>query len=130
MPLFTLNYPVIDPVMVNLGPLPLRWYAMGYIVALVAGWLIAMRLVRSDALWGAVKRPAPETLDDLLVYVAFGAVLGGRTGYVLFYNFSFFLENPLEIPALWKGGMSFHGGLAGAALGAWLFARREKFSFL
>ena len=126
MPLFLMNYPVIDPVMVNLGPLPVRWYAMGYIVSLVAGWLIATRLVRSDALWGGAPRPAPESLDDLLVYVAFGAVLGGRIGYVLFYNLAFFLENPLEIPAVWKGGMSFHGGLAGATLGAWLFARREK----
>jgi phosphatidylglycerol:prolipoprotein diacylglycerol transferase len=130
MPLFLMNYPVIDPVMVNLGPLPVRWYAMGYIVSLVAGWLIATRLVRSDALWGGARRPSPESLDDLLVYVAFGAVLGGRTGYVLFYNLAFFLENPLEIPAVWKGGMSFHGGLAGATLGAWLFARREKIPFL
>ena len=130
MPLFLMNYPVIDPVMVNLGPLPVRWYAMGYIVSLVAGWLIARRLVRSDALWGGARRPSSESLDDLLVYVAFGAVLGGRTGYVLFYNLAFFLENPLEIPAVWKGGMSFHGGLAGATLGAWLFARREKIPFL
>jgi phosphatidylglycerol---prolipoprotein diacylglyceryl transferase len=129
MPFFMLNYPVIDPVMLNLGPLPVRWYAMGYIVSLVAGWLIAMRLARSDALWGAVARPVADHLDDLLVYVAFGAVLGGRTGYVLFYNLPFFLENPLEIPAVWKGGMSFHGGLAGATLGVWLFARREKISF-
>lgn len=130
MPLFLMNYPVIDPVMVNLGPLPVRWYAMGYIISLLAGWFIAMRLARSDALWGGVPRPAPERLDDLLVYVAFGAVLGGRIGYVLFYNLPFFLENPLEIPAVWKGGMSFHGGLAGATLGAWLFARREKAPFL
>ncbi|MDI9846787.1 prolipoprotein diacylglyceryl transferase [Rhodoblastus sp. 17X3] len=130
MPLFLMNYPVIDPVMVNLGPLPVRWYAMGYIVSLLAGWFIATRLARSEALWGGVPRPAPERLDDLLVYVAFGAVLGGRIGYVLFYNLPFFLENPLEIPAVWKGGMSFHGGLAGATLGAWLFARREKTPFL
>jgi len=130
MPLFLLPYPVIDPVMLHIGPLPVRWYAMGYIVSLVAGWLIAARLARSDALWGAVRRPAPEKLDDLLVYVAFGAVLGGRTGYVLFYNLPYFLRNPWEIPMLWNGGMAFHGGLAGATLGAWLFARREKISFL
>jgi phosphatidylglycerol---prolipoprotein diacylglyceryl transferase len=116
--------------MVNLGPLPVRWYAMGYIVSLVAGWLIAVRLARSEALWGAIKRPPPERLDDLLVYVAIGAVLGGRTGYVLFYNLPYFLQNPLEILAVWKGGMAFHGGLAGATLGVWLFARREKVSFL
>ncbi len=129
MPIFLLNFPVIDPVMINLGPLPIRWYALGYIVSLVAGWLIAARLVRRDSLWGDAPRPTAESLDDLLVYVAFGAVLGGRIGYVLFYNFSFFLENPAEIPILWKGGMSFHGGLAGVAFGAWLFSRRVKVPF-
>jgi phosphatidylglycerol---prolipoprotein diacylglyceryl transferase len=129
MPIFLLNFPVIDPVMINLGPLPIRWYALGYIVSLVAGWLIASRLVRSDSLWGDVPRPTAESLDDLLVYVAFGAVLGGRIGYVLFYNFSYFMENPAEIPVLWKGGMAFHGGLAGAAFGAWLFSRRVKIPF-
>ncbi len=126
MPLFLLPFPVIDPVAVHLGPLPIRWYALGYIVSLVAGWLIAARLVRSDRLFGDLPRPSVESLDDLLVYVAFGAVLGGRTGYVLFYNLDYFLRNPGEIPILWNGGMSFHGGLAGAALGAWLFARRVK----
>jgi phosphatidylglycerol:prolipoprotein diacylglycerol transferase len=129
MPIFLLNFPVIDPVMINLGPLPIRWYALGYIVSLAAGWLIAARLVRSDRLWGDVPRPSAESLDDLLVYVAFGAVLGGRIGYVLFYNLPYFLENPMEIPVLWKGGMAFHGGLAGATLGVWLFARREKIRF-
>ena len=116
--------------LVNLGPLPIRWYALGYIVSLVAGWLIAQRLVRSDRLWGGAPRPKAESLDDLLVYVAFGAVLGGRTGYVLFYNLAWFLENPMEIPVLWKGGMAFHGGLAGAAVGAWLFARKNHVPLL
>jgi phosphatidylglycerol:prolipoprotein diacylglycerol transferase len=130
MPLFLLPFPVIDPVAVHLGPLPIRWYALGYIVSLVAGWLIAARLVRSDRLFGGLPRPSVESLDDLLVYVAFGAVLGGRTGYVLFYNLDYFLRNPGEIPILWNGGMAFHGGLAGAAIGAWLFARREKIPLL
>src|SRR5208282_240494 len=90
------------------------WYALGYIVSLVLGWLIASRLVRRDSLWGDVPRPSAPSLDDLLVYVAFGAVLGGRAFYVLFYNLSYFLAHPLEIPALC--------GL--------LFARREKLAFL
>ncbi|MCW2285463.1 phosphatidylglycerol:prolipoprotein diacylglycerol transferase [Rhodoblastus acidophilus] len=128
--LYVLPYPVIDPVMVQLGPLPIRWYALSYIVSLVIGWLIARRLVTRDALWGAVARPSAQSLDDLLVYVALGAVLGGRLFYVLFYNFSYFLANPLEIPAVWLGGMSFHGGMTGAAFGAFLFARREKVLFL
>jgi len=125
-----LPYPVIDPVMVHLGPLPIRWYALSYIVSLALGWLIARRLVQRDLLWGPVARPAAQSLDDLLVYVAFGAVLGGRLFYVLFYNLPYFLANPLDIPAVWQGGMSFHGGMTGAALGAFLFARREKVLFL
>ncbi len=129
MPLFLLPFPVIDPVMVHLGPFPIRWYAMGYIVSLILGWLIAARLAGRDSLWGSVPRPSPRNLDDLLVAVAFGAVLGGRAGYVLFYNLPFFLQHPLEIPQVWNGGMSFHGGLTGAALGAWAFARREKIPF-
>ncbi|MCW2272706.1 prolipoprotein diacylglyceryl transferase [Rhodoblastus acidophilus] len=128
--LYVLPYPVIDPVMVQLGPLPIRWYALSYIVSLVIGWLIARKLVQRDALWGGVARPRAENLDDLLVYVALGAVLGGRLFYVLFYNFSYFLANPLDIPAVWQGGMSFHGGMTGAALGAFVFARREKVLFL
>jgi len=126
MPFFLIGFPVIDPVLVNLGPLPIRWYALGYIVSLAGGWLLTRWLVRRDNLWGGVKRPEADSLDDLLVFVAFGAVLGGRIGYVLFYNLSYFLENPLEIPVLWRGGMSFHGGLTGAALGVVLFARRAK----
>jgi phosphatidylglycerol:prolipoprotein diacylglycerol transferase len=130
MSLFVLPFPVIDPVLVNLGPLPIRWYALGYIVSLVAGWLIAQRLVRNDRLWGGLPRPKAESLDDLLIYIAFGAVLGGRTGYVLFYNLDWFLQNPWEIPVLWKGGMAFHGGLAGASIGAWLFARKNHVPLL
>ena len=129
MSLFLLPFPVIDPVLVNLGPLPIRWYALGYIVSLVAGWLIAQRLVRNDRLWGGLPRPKAESLDDLLVYIAFGAVLGGRIGYVLFYNLAWFLENPWKFRSLWKGGMAFHGGLAGASLGAWLFARKNRRAF-
>ncbi|WP_210302397.1 prolipoprotein diacylglyceryl transferase [Rhodoblastus sphagnicola] len=130
VPLFVMPYPIIDPVMVHLGPLPIRWYALSYIVSLVFGWLIARRLVGREALWGGIARPSAQSLDDLLVYVAFGAVLGGRLFYVLFYNLTFFLAHPLEIPAVWQGGMSFHGGMTGAALGAFLFARREKVLFL
>jgi phosphatidylglycerol:prolipoprotein diacylglycerol transferase len=130
MPFFVLPYPVIDPVMVHIGPLPIRWYALSYIVSLLIGWFFARKLVENESLWGKVARPRAQSLDDLLVYVAFGAVLGGRTFYVLFYNLPYFLAHPLEIPAVWQGGMAFHGGAAGAALGAYLFARREKVAFL
>ncbi len=118
-------YPAIDPVAVWIGPLPIRWYALAYIVGLIAGWAYARRLVSVDKYWGATPRPDAASLDDLLVYCALGVVLGGRIGYVAFYNASYYYAHPLETVAVWNGGMSFHGGLAGAALGVWLFARRR-----
>jgi phosphatidylglycerol:prolipoprotein diacylglycerol transferase len=126
MPLFVLPYPVIDPVLVNIGPFPIRWYALAYIAGLIGGWWLARRIVADDKLWAARARPTPASLDDMLVYAALGVVVGGRLGYVLFYNLDFFLAHPASIPAVWEGGMSFHGGLVGATLGLWLFAHRVK----
>ncbi len=124
MPLLAIPYPVIDPVLVHIGPLPIRWYALAYIAGLILGWVYARFLAARDGLWNGTPHPTPQSLDDLLVYCALGVVFGGRIGYVLFYNLPFYLAHAEEIPAVWKGGMSFHGGLAGAALGIILFARR------
>ena len=126
MPVFAIPYPVIDPVLIALGPLQIRWYALAYIFGLLLGWAYARALVARDALWGGQARPDAVSLDDLLVYVALGVVLGGRLGYVLFYNFDFFLDYPGEIIAVWHGGMSFHGGLVGAALAGVFFAKRTQ----
>ena len=123
-------YPQIDPVAISLGPLPIRWYALAYIAGLLLGWAYARKLVGDDRLWGDLPRPSVVSLDDLLVYAALGVVFGGRLGYVLFYNPAFYLANPEEIIAVWRGGMSFHGGLAGAALGVWWFSRRTQVSAL
>ncbi|MDB5571284.1 MAG: prolipoprotein diacylglyceryl transferase [Hyphomicrobiales bacterium] len=123
--LLVIPFPAIDPVLVELGPIAIRWYALAYIAGLVGGWALARALTLRPRLWGAIRRPDPASLDDLLVHVAFGVILGGRIGYVLFYNFDFFLANPAHVLAVWEGGMSFHGGLAGAALGMWLFARKS-----
>jgi phosphatidylglycerol:prolipoprotein diacylglycerol transferase len=133
MPLHLIPFPAINPVLFSIplsgvGSLPIRWYALAYVVGLIVGWAYARALVRHHALWGKVPRPTPESLDDLLVYVAVGVIFGGRIGYVLFYNFSYFLTHPEEIVMVWKGGMSFHGGLAGATLGIWLFARKYAVS--
>ena len=123
-PFLVLPYPVINPVLVNIGPLPIRWYALAYIVGLIVGWAYARHLVRRADLWDESPRPTPESLDDLLVAAAFGVVLGGRIGYVLFYNLPYYMAHPVQIFAVWHGGMSIHGGLVGAALGAWWFSRR------
>ncbi len=117
-------YPVIDPVLINIGPVPIRWYALAYIVGLVLGWAYAGWIVAREAFWGGLPRPTRASLDDLIVYVAIGVVFGGRLGYVLFYNPGYYLVHPEDIVKVWNGGMSFHGGLAGAALGIWAFARR------
>ena len=123
--LFTIPYPVIDPVLVNIGPFPIRWYALAYVAGIVLGWAYCKALVGSDRLWGDRPRPSPASIDDLVVYVAIGIVAGGRIGYVLFYNPAYFAGHLLETVELWTGGMSFHGGLLGTMVGMWLFARQS-----
>lgn len=131
MPLFAIPYPLIDPVLVNLGPFPIRWYALAYVAGLVAGWANGRFLVGRDRLWASGQpRPTVLSIDDLVVYIAIGIIFGGRTGYVLFYNLQFFLAHPTDIPKLWTGGMAFHGGLVGAVLGLGVFARRNKLPVL
>ena len=121
MPVFALPFPVIDPVALQIGPLAIKWYGLAYVAGLLGGWWYARRLVLADGLWGGRTRPGADQLDDMLLFVAFGVVLGGRLGFVLFYD----LERPQDIFAIWQGGMSFHGGLIGAATGLVLFARRR-----
>ena len=130
MPVFAIPFPMIDPVAVQIGPLAIKWYGLAYVVGLLGGWWYARRLVATERLWGGLSRPKPEELDDMLLFVAFGVVLGGRTGFVLFYDLPRYLERPQDILAIWQGGMSFHGGLIGATLGLWLFARRRGYSAL
>lgn len=130
MPVFAIPFPMIDPVAVQIGPLAIKWYGLAYVVGLLGGWWYARRLVASDGLWGGRARPQPVELDDMLLFVAFGVVLGGRVGFVLFYDLPRYLERPQDILAIWQGGMSFHGGLIGATLGLWLFAKRRGYPAL
>jgi len=118
-----LAFPNIDPVAFALGPIVIRWYALAYIAGLFGGLLYAKSLAARDSLWGAIPRPSAADLDDLLLYATLGVILGGRLAYVFFYQPGYFLGKPLEILAIWSGGMSFHGGMAGAALAMVLFAR-------
>ncbi|KFG69270.1 prolipoprotein diacylglyceryl transferase [Microvirga sp. BSC39] len=118
-----LSFPLIDPIAISIGPIAIRWYALAYVVGLLGGWFYAKRLAAKADLWGGLKQPKPIDVDDLIVWVALGVVLGGRVGYVLFYNLGSYLSQPLEIFAVWRGGMSFHGGFLGAVLAIVLFAR-------
>jgi phosphatidylglycerol:prolipoprotein diacylglycerol transferase len=117
-----LPFPAIDPVLIHVGPLAIRWYALAYIVGIIAGWYYARAIIASERLWGG---PAPMTVidfDDFIVWITLGIILGGRTGYVLFYNLPYFLDRPLQIFELWSGGMSFHGGVLGCCVAIVLFA--------
>jgi len=126
MSLFTIPFPVIDPVIFEIGPVAVRWYALAYIAGILFAVWYAKRLVSTPRLWGAGAPPAePSQIDDLLLWSTLGVILGGRLGYVLFYSPAYFLQNPAEILALWSGGMSFHGGFLGVILGCWLYAHRH-----
>ncbi|XOZ33522.1 prolipoprotein diacylglyceryl transferase [Halomonadaceae bacterium KBTZ08] len=114
-----LVHPQFDPVAVSLGPLSIHWYGITYLVAFVGGWALArLRTTRADSPVNA------EQLGDLLFYMALGVILGGRFGYVLFYQFERFLADPLWLIQIWEGGMSFHGGLLGVLAAMLMFARR------
>ncbi len=130
MPTFAIAFPVIDPVALQLGPLSVKWYGLAYVIGLLGGWWYARRLVAAEPLWAGRARPKVDELDDMLLFVALGVVLGGRLGFVLFYDLARYLERPQDILAIWQGGMSFHGGLIGAATGLWLFARRRGYPAL
>jgi len=120
-----LLYPGFDPVLVQVGPLAIRWYALAYIVSLVVGWRVVRRM--------AQRPPAvatPEQVDDFLTWATLGVVLGGRIGYVLFYQPLHYLEAPLDALMVWQGGMSFHGGMLGVTLALVLFCRSRGINLL
>jgi phosphatidylglycerol:prolipoprotein diacylglycerol transferase len=123
-------YPAINPILIHIGPLAVRWYALAYIVGIVAGWIYARAIIASPRLWGG---PAPFTVidfDDFVVWITLGIILGGRTGYVLFYNLPYFASHPLAIFELWNGGMSFHGGVLGCIVAIVAFALHRRISVL
>lgn len=124
-----LSFPAIDPVLIQIGPISVHWYGLAYVVGILLGWMFAKRVASNTALWPATGSPIrPIDLDDFLTWAVIGIVAGGRLGYVLFYNPGYYLSNPLEIPAIWDGGMSFHGGAIGSIIAMVLFAKSRNFS--
>ncbi len=120
-----LQFPVIDPVIFSIGPVALRWYGTMYLIGFIAAMFIANKAAdKSNGLW------TREQVSDLLFYGFLGVILGGRFGYVLFYQFDYFLADPLYLLKIWQGGMSFHGGLLGVIFAIYLFARKTKKKFL
>ena len=130
MAFLLIAFPVFDPIAISIGPFAIRWYALAYIGGIVLGWIYARSLIKNEKLWGG---PAPISLvqmDDFILWVTLGIILGGRTGYVLFYNLPFFIQHPAEIFELWKGGMSFHGGFLGCVVAVMWFAHKNRISIL
>jgi phosphatidylglycerol---prolipoprotein diacylglyceryl transferase len=123
--MLVIPYPNIDPVLIEIGPFAIRWYALAYIAGLLMGWRYCV---------GMARRPPhvlePAQLDDFLVWVTLGVVLGGRIGYVLFYNLPYYSQHPLDALKIWTGGMSFHGGAIGVVLAMALFTWLRKIDFL
>ncbi len=117
--------PEIDPVAIQLGPLAVRWYGLAYFAGILIGWLYARNLVSSAALWGGEPPFTRTDIDDFLVWLVAGILLGGRLGYALFYQPGHFFEDPTGILRLWEGGMSFHGGLLGTVAAMAIFAWRR-----
>jgi phosphatidylglycerol:prolipoprotein diacylglycerol transferase len=126
LPLAALPFPAIDPVALSLGPLQVHWYGLGYVAGILFAWAWARRLAARASLWaGGVSPVSHADLDDFVAWAAAGIILGGRVGYILFYDFAAIIENPLRAFAVWDGGMSFHGGFLGCTLAMILFARRR-----
>jgi phosphatidylglycerol:prolipoprotein diacylglycerol transferase len=119
-PLAQLPYPKIDPVLFEIGPLVIRWYALAYIAGLLLGWRWVLRM--------NANLPKPldtKLIDDFVMWVTIGVIVGGRIGHVLFYGASYYLQNPLEVLMVWHGGMSYHGGLLGVMVAMLVFSRRH-----
>ena len=124
-PVLALPFPAIDPILVSFGPFVVRWYALAYIAGLLIGWWVVARLAEKPTVPGM---PSPLTrlmVDDFLLWATLGVILGGRVGYVLFYQPAYYAAHPAEILMVWQGGMSFHGGFIGMVAAIFLFCRRK-----
>lgn len=116
-------FPDIDPVLIQIGPFAIRWYALAYIAGLVLGWRYVVALAQTPRIWPGAAPVTKLDVDDALLWAALGVIMGGRLGYVLVYNPAYFASHPLEIFYVWQGGMSFHGGAFGVLVAILLFAR-------
>ena len=130
-----LNFPDLSPELFSISlfgmEFALRWYALAYIVGILIAWLMVLSALRRPALWLDETPPMkPEQVEDLITWIILGVILGGRLGFVLFYQSAYYLSYPLEILMVWQGGMAFHGGLLGVVITAFLFGRRHQIPLL
>ncbi len=120
--------PHIDPVALQLGPIAIHWYGLMYVLAFMSTWKLVQLQLKEQQLWG--KTVKPEDFENLFTWIILGVILGGRLGYVLFYNPAYYLAHPIEVFYVWNGGMSFHGGFLGPILTGWWYCKRTKLPFL
>ena len=124
-------FPDFDPVIFQIGPFALRWYALAYVAGIILGWLYGVRLIKSQTIWrGGTPPITQQQADDLILWITLGIILGGRLGYVLFYRPDLIWRAPLEILQLWNGGMAFHGGALGVIVAVSIYAWRQKVDLL
>lgn len=131
MTLFALPFPSIDPVLIEVGPIVVRWYALAYIAGILLGYWYSRRLCEVERLWAGNTPPVQARhIEDFVLWATLGIILGGRIGFVSFYDPAFYIANPSEIFKVWTGGMSFHGGLIGVCLAIFLYTRWQKIPLL
>ncbi|MFY9287528.1 MAG: prolipoprotein diacylglyceryl transferase [Alphaproteobacteria bacterium] len=119
-----LTFPALDPIAISIGPIAIRWYALAYLAGFILGWRYCLYLARQNP-----KGPKPVLFDEFLTWAVIGTVIGGRLGYILFYQAEYYFDHPLEMLQVWRGGMSFHGGMLGVIGAAWIFAQKHKINF-
>ena len=124
-------FPDFDPVLVQIGPFAIRWYALAYVAGILLGWRYVAGMMKNPALWGPRGAPAtPAQIDDLILWITLGIILGGRLGHVFFYTPSIVIQDPLQIVKVWEGGMSFHGGALGVLIAVFAFSYVNKIDVL
>lgn len=129
--MYALPFPIIDPIALEVGPIAIRWYGLAYVAGLVLGYIYTRRVTATSHIWKQAQSPlTPQHMEEFLVWAGLGVIIGGRLGFVLFYNTEFYFQNPIEILKVWKGGMAFHGGLLGVIVAILLYTRKNNLSFL
>ena len=122
--MFTHN---LDPVLLNLGLISIRWYSLAYIFGIIIGWWYGKKIIIKRFQVNEDKSLSSK-FDDIITYIVIGIIIGGRLGYIIFYNFDFYIQNPLNVFKIWEGGMSFHGALIGVIIATYFFSKKEKIS--
>ena len=120
--MFTHN---LEPILIDFGFLALRWYSLAYIIGILIGWWYGKKIITNITLKKENKFNLKD-FDDLITYLIISIIIGGRIGYIVFYNFSYYLSNPLEVIKIWQGGMSFHGALIGIIFGTYIYSAKRK----